>query len=138
MYGKISLDINCTAKSISAGLDFSDSARVLGRSVCRLEFCSPPAQRSRKQKDVLPDVCYRRLKGLLFFNRQTPISNNKLKILLDERKDLASALEDASTERRLPQDFRAWLEKCHRELDKEVRCLSVHTHQLTCARGRSV
>jgi len=97
-----------------------------------MEFCTSPAQRSKKQKDVVPDSCYRRLKGILFFNRHTPVSNNKLKILLDERKDLSSALEDASTERRLPQEFRSWLEKCHRELDKEVglklrtqRCLSV-------------
>ena len=86
-----------------------------------MEFCTFPAQRSKKQKDVIPDSCYRRLKGILFFNRHTPISNNKLKILLDERKDLSSALEDASTERRLPQEFRTWLEKCHRELDKEVK-----------------
>ena len=86
----------------------------------RMEFCTSPAQRSKKQKDVVPDSCYRRLKGILFFNRHTPVSNNKLKILLDERKDLSSALEDASTERRLPQEFRSWLEKCHRELDKEV------------------
>ena len=85
-----------------------------------MEFCTSPAQRSKKQKDVVPDSCYRRLKGILFFNRHTPVSNNKLKILLDERKDLSSALEDASTERRLPQEFRSWLEKCHRELDKEV------------------
>lgn len=88
--------------------------------VHRMEFCTFPAQRSKKQKDVVPDSCYRRLKGILFFNRHTPVSNNKLKILLDERKDLSSALEDASTERRLPQEFRTWLEKCHRELDKEV------------------
>ncbi|XP_015762340.1 PREDICTED: structural maintenance of chromosomes flexible hinge domain-containing protein 1-like [Acropora digitifera] len=88
--------------------------------VHRMEFCTFPAQRSKKQKDLVPDSCYRRLKGILFFNRHTPISNNKLKILLDERKDLSSALEDASTERRLPQEFRTWLEKCHRELDKEV------------------
>ena len=87
----------------------------------RMEFCTSPAQRSKKQKDVVPDSCYRRLKGILFFNRHTPVSNNKLKILLDERKDLSTALEDASTERRLPQEFRNWLEKCHRELDKEVR-----------------
>ena len=89
-------------------------------SLRRMEFCTFPAQRSKKQKDLVPDSCYRRLKGILFFNRHTPISNNKLKILLDERKDLSSALEDASTERRLPQEFRTWLEKCHRELDKEV------------------
>ncbi|XP_078348913.1 structural maintenance of chromosomes flexible hinge domain-containing protein 1-like [Oculina patagonica] len=88
--------------------------------VHKMEFCTSPAQRSKKQKDVVPDSCYRRLKGILFFNRHTPVSNNKLKILLDERKDLSSALEDASTERRLPQEFRSWLEKCHRELDKEV------------------
>ena len=87
----------------------------------RMEFCTSPAQRSKRQKDVVPDSCYRRLKGILFFNRHTPVSNNKLKILLDERKDLSTALEDASTERRLPQEFRTWLEKCHRELDKEVR-----------------
>ena len=86
----------------------------------RLEFCSAPSQRTKKQKDILPDVCYRRLKGILFFNRHTPISNNKLKILLDERKDLSSALEDATAERRLPQEFRSWIEKCHKELDKEV------------------
>ena len=86
-----------------------------------MEFCTSPAQRSKRQKDVVPDSCYRRLKGILFFNRHTPVSNNKLKILLDERKDLSTALEDASTERRLPQEFRTWLEKCHRELDKEVR-----------------
>ena len=77
-------------------------------------------QRSKKQKDLLPSACFKRIKGILFFNRHTPISNNKLKILLDERKDLSTALEDASTDRRLPQEFRAWLEKCHRELDKEV------------------
>lgn len=88
--------------------------------VHKMEFCTSPAQRSKKQKDVVPDSCYRRLKGILFFNRHTPVSNNKLKILLDERKDLSSALEDASTERRLPQEFRSWLEKCHKELDKEV------------------
>lgn len=88
--------------------------------VHKMEFCTSPAQRSKRQKDVVPDSCYRRLKGILFFNRHTPVSNNKLKILLDERKDLSSALEDASTERRLPQEFRSWLEKCHRELDKEV------------------
>lgn len=88
--------------------------------IVRLPFCTPPAQRSKKQKDILPDICYRRLKGILFFNRHTPISNNKLKILLDERKDLSSALEDATAERRLPQEFRSWLERCHKELDKEV------------------
>ncbi|XP_073245527.1 structural maintenance of chromosomes flexible hinge domain-containing protein 1-like [Porites lutea] len=88
--------------------------------VHKMEFCTSPAQRSKRQKDVVPDSCYRRLKGILFFNRHTPVSNNKLKILLDERKDLSTALEDASTERRLPQEFRTWLEKCHRELDKEV------------------
>ncbi|KAK2571643.1 Structural maintenance of chromosomes flexible hinge domain-containing protein 1 [Acropora cervicornis] len=76
--------------------------------VHRMEFCTFPAQRSKKQKDLVPDSCYRRLKGILFFNRHTPISNNKLKILLDERKDLSSALEDASTERRLPQEFRTF------------------------------
>jgi hypothetical protein len=93
----------------------------------RLEFCSPPSQRTKKQKDILPDICYRRLKGILFFNRHTPISNNKLKILLDERKDLSSALEDATAERRLPQEFRSWLEKCHKDLDKEVGLLHYWT-----------
>ncbi|XP_032236995.2 structural maintenance of chromosomes flexible hinge domain-containing protein 1-like isoform X1 [Nematostella vectensis] len=88
--------------------------------VHRLEFCSPPMQRTKKQRDVLPDMCYRRLKGILFFNRHTPISNNKLKILLDERKDLSSALEDATADRRLPKEFNAWLESCHKHLDKEV------------------
>ena len=88
----------------------------------RMPFCAKPEQRSRKQKDLLPDICFNRIRGLLFFNRNTPVSNNKLKILLDTRMDLSDALSDASslTARRLPNDFRQWLELCHREYDKEV------------------
>ena len=98
----------------------NSSSNLKVSSHFRLEFCALPPQRARKQKDMLPDISYKRVKGILFFNRYTPISNNKLKILLDERKDLSDALSDASSDRRLPQEFRIWLEKCHRELDKEV------------------
>ena len=86
----------------------------------RLDFCSKPEHRTRKQKDLLPDICYQRVRGLLFFNRHTPISNNKLKILLDTRRDLSDALSDASASRGLPKYFQQWLEQCHREFDREV------------------
>lgn len=88
--------------------------------VNRLDFCLKPENRTRKQKDLLPDICFKRLRGLLFFNRCTPVSNNKLKILLDTRRDLSDALSDASASRRLPQEFRQWLEQCHREFDCEI------------------
>ena len=34
--------------------------------------------------------------------------------------DLSDALSDASAARRLPHDFRQWLEQAHREFDREV------------------
>lgn len=86
----------------------------------RLTFCAKPESRTRKQRDKLPDICYDRVRGLLFFNRHTPISNNKLKILLDTRRDLSDAMSDAATSRALPKYFQQWLEQCHREFDKEV------------------
>jgi len=95
-------------------------------SIYRLEFCSKPEHRSRTKRDLLPDNCFQRVRGLLFFNRNTPVSNNKLKILLDTGRDLSDALSGASTARRnLPHTFRQWLEECHRSYDKEVCSLSL-------------
>ncbi|XP_065660153.1 structural maintenance of chromosomes flexible hinge domain-containing protein 1 isoform X3 [Hydra vulgaris] len=85
-----------------------------------LEFCAKPEGRTRKQRDCLPDACFNRIRGLLFFNYHTPISNNKLKILLDTQRDLSFAMSEASSTKKLPKEFKKWLQQCHRLYDKEV------------------
>ncbi|CAN0150860.1 unnamed protein product, partial [Ectocarpus sp. 4 AP-2014] len=81
---------------------------------------SPSSLRSKKDREALGKNWRRRIKGMLFFGWNFPISNNKLKLHFREG-DLNEILNDAHTlavcagpgGRKIPKDFRAWLIKCH-------------------------
>ncbi|CAN0549558.1 unnamed protein product, partial [Ectocarpus sp. 8 AP-2014] len=81
---------------------------------------SPAATRSKKDREALGARWRRRIKGMLFFDWNFPISNNKLKLHFREG-DLHSALNDTNPPvvyaglggRNIHKDFRKWLIKCH-------------------------
>ncbi|KAK3267358.1 hypothetical protein CYMTET_24075 [Cymbomonas tetramitiformis] len=75
------------------------------------------AGRTAAARDVLPDECFARLRGLLFFGPSFKVTRNKLSF-----RDNLEALLDSSTplERSMERKFREWLLQCHTSLDKHV------------------
>lgn len=88
---------------------------------------SGAAKRSAQARDVLPDECFARLRGMLFFGPSFRVTRNKLSF----RDDLHTLLEAAAPlERNLDRKFREWLVSCHSTLDKvRARALSVKSGQ---------
>ena len=103
-------------------------------------YCKLPSKlgvdesRNKKDRESIGSSWRRRLKGMLFFDWNFPISNNKLKLLFPEG-DLNTALNakyvlpkpaaviySGTRGRNIQKEFREWLIKCH-----EV-CHSFHWH----------
>jgi hypothetical protein len=83
------------------------------------------AKRSGRAQDVLPDECFNRLRGMLFFGPSFRVTRNKLSF----RDDLHSLLESAAPlERNLERKFREWLVNCHNRLDKVWASLLTSGH----------
>jgi hypothetical protein len=92
--------------------------RLVTRTVLPcLNFCKLREQRVATQRDRLPDSCYRRLKGMLFFDRTMLTGHNKLSLLLPV--DELRRLFDECIQKREEKKFNNWLSKCHKELDEE-------------------
>ncbi|CAM9809627.1 unnamed protein product, partial [Ectocarpus fasciculatus] len=69
--------------------------------------------RNKKEREALGTSWRRRIKGMLFFDWNFPISNNKLKLQFLEG-DLQTALNASYLPRNNPpNEFREWLIKCH-------------------------
>eukprot|EP00903_Cladosiphon_okamuranus_P018047 g16608.t1 len=93
----------------------------------------PPSKLNKKERETVGTSWRRRIKGMLFFDWNFPISNNKLKLQFPEG-DLNTALNAKYVLRKPPaviypgvrgrniqKDFREWLIKCHETLDIEYR-----------------
>lgn len=72
-------------------------------------------KRSAAARNTLPDECFQRLRGMLFFGPSFRVTRNKLSF----RDDLHTLLETAAPlERQLERKFREWMVTCHTSLDK--------------------
>ncbi|CAM9801347.1 unnamed protein product [Pylaiella littoralis] len=91
----------------------------------------PPHKLNKKEREALGSSWRRRIKGMLFFDWNFPISNNKLKLQFLEG-DLHTALNVKYVlpshpaviypgGRNIQKEFREWLVKCHETLDIEYR-----------------
>ncbi|CAM9825307.1 unnamed protein product [Scytosiphon promiscuus] len=93
----------------------------------------PPQRLNKKEREALGTSWRRRIKGMLFFDWNFPISNNKLKLQFLEG-DLHTALNSSYAlpkhpaviypgvrGRSIQKEFREWLIRCHETLDIEYR-----------------
>ncbi|CAM9694050.1 unnamed protein product [Ectocarpus sp. 12 AP-2014] len=93
----------------------------------------PSHKPNKKEREALGTSWRRRIKGMLFFDWNFPISNNKLKLQFLEG-DLHTALNASYLPpkhpaviypgvrgRNIQKEFREWLIKCHETLDVEYR-----------------
>ncbi|CAM9952831.1 unnamed protein product, partial [Ectocarpus sp. 13 AM-2016] len=72
----------------------------------------PSHKPNKKEREALGTSWRRRIKGMLFFDWNFPISNNKLKLQFLEG-DLHTALNASYLPPKHPAEFREWLIKCH-------------------------
>ena len=85
---------------------------------CSLDFCKLKKPRIAAQRDKLPDSCFKRLKGMLFFDRTMLTGHNKLNLLLPS--DMLGRRLNDCFHKREEKRFCDWLSKCHKCLDEEV------------------
>lgn len=76
----------------------------------------PWMEKERSNRDI-PDNCYRRVKGMLFFDYAFEVSANKM--YLCKQTPLCQALLNY-TDRTLMQRYRKWIKECHKKLDEEI------------------
>ncbi|EFC47386.1 predicted protein [Naegleria gruberi] len=76
----------------------------------------PFMEKERSNRDI-PENCYRRIKGMLFFDSNFEVSANKM--YLCKQTALCQALLNYS-ERNLTQRYRKWIKECHKKLDEEI------------------
>ncbi|KAG2374667.1 hypothetical protein C9374_010686 [Naegleria lovaniensis] len=76
----------------------------------------PWMEKERSNRDI-PDNCYRRVKGMLFFDCAFEVSANKM--YLCKQTPLCQALMNY-TDRTLVQRYRKWMKECHKKLDEEI------------------
>ena len=95
-----------------------------------------PKTNKKLIEENIPLDWLNRVKGFLFFDRDFPITNNKLRIQIDP--DIDSWLNDKKVENRdvinfqprtAPDEFRKWLKACHKSLDREFK-LATRDHEL--------
>eukprot|EP00752_Nemacystus_decipiens_P004173 g3816.t1 len=111
---------------------FWEGRRVPESNAATLSFF-PSSKLSKKEREALGSSWRRRIKGMLFFDWNFPISNNKLKLQFPEG-DLNTALNakyvlpkppaviyPGFRGRNIQKEFREWLIKCHETLDIEYR-----------------
>ncbi|XP_062500017.1 structural maintenance of chromosomes flexible hinge domain-containing protein 1-like [Corticium candelabrum] len=92
--------------------------RLIPRTVIPcLDFCKLKKPRIAAQRDKLPDSCFKRLKGMLFFDRTMLTGHNKLNLLLPS--DMLGRRLNDCFHKREEKRFCDWLSKCHKCLDEE-------------------
>ncbi len=98
------------------GLECFWNARLLSNEKVRsIPFMTRGAKRS--SKDIAPDQCYRRVKGMLFLDSNFEVSANKM--YLNKQNPLCQSLLSYD-DRTLAQRYKKWIEDCHKQLDEEI------------------
>ncbi|KAL9647474.1 hypothetical protein ABK040_006835 [Willaertia magna] len=94
------------------GLECFWNGRLIAREKIRsLQFM----EKDRSNKEI-PDNCYRRIKGMLFFDSNFPVSQNKMNMVKSQLYENFNAYED----RQLTLKFRKWIKECHKKFDEEI------------------
>jgi hypothetical protein len=86
---------------------------------------SLPFMAKDKTRDI-PDICYRRIKGMLFFDSAFEVSANKL--YLCKQTPICQELMQFD-DRTLKQKFKKWLKDCHNQCDEEIKYGQIDTEE---------
>ena len=97
---------------------FWQSRLIPGERVASVPFIDAVrGGRQAKDRDQLPDECFRRLRGALFFGPGFRVTRNKLTFRDNLEELLRSAVPGERNEER---KFKQWLLRAHADLDKAV------------------
>ena len=87
-----------------------------GRLLSNEKITSLPFMKGKKTHEI-PDHCFRRIKGMLFFDSSFEVSANKM--YLCKQTPLCQAMLNYD-DRNLSIKFKKWLKECHGKFDEEV------------------